>query len=268
MTARRVEPPTFVRESDLCAAFIEAVEAGDGSFYREPPTWRCFAETEGWDILLARDSDGAQIGVQAKLRLNNKVVAQALADGHWWASEGPDPDYRAILVPRGQVAGDLIPICDALGITIIRFGRDRYQVGSFAPTFPDERFSREIRSWHQWAPARRHALPDYVPDVVAGAPAPLKLTHWKIAAIRLAIVLEERPLTRADFKAVGISPTRWTVPYSGWLVSLGRGKGYVAGPHLPDFKAQHPVNYEQIRADRAKWDWAKKLTSLLSEVAA
>ncbi len=65
------------------------------------------------------------------------------------------------------------------------------------------------------------------------------------------IVLEERPVTRADFKHLGLSPSRWTDPFTGWLKPTDAG--YVRGPGIPDFAAHHPLNYAQIKADRAKW---------------
>lgn len=105
--------------------------------------------------------------------------------------------------------------------------------------------------WHDWMPMHRCDLPDYVPDVRAGCSAPVALTEWKIKAIKLAIILSERPVTRADFAALKISPSRWTDPWTGYLIK-GDG-GYVPGPRMPDFRAIHPVNYAQIEADRSKW---------------
>jgi hypothetical protein len=40
-----------------------------------------YPETEGWDILLVRVSDGFQIGIQAKLALNIGVINQCLEHG-------------------------------------------------------------------------------------------------------------------------------------------------------------------------------------------
>ncbi len=99
---------------------------------------------------------------------------------------------------------------------------------------------------------RRIALPDYIPDVTAGRRSPTKLSEWKIAAIKMAILLETRAVTRADFRALKMSPTRWLNPRDGWLRRTEAG-GYVAGPRIPDFRSQHPVNYLQIRADAPRW---------------
>lgn len=245
-------------EADLCAAFIaEATKSGE---------WVAYPE-HGFDILLVRKADGVQVGIEAKLALNAKVIAQILPHLSEHDAGGRGPDYRAVLVPSPKDGG-LEPVCDALGVTVLKFSReDRAAWGNprepryrdrFWPDLPREHPKHLPRGWHQWAPLERIALPDYVPDVAAGASAPLALTEWKIRAIKLCVLLETRPITRADFKALKISPSRWTAPWPGWLVRAEDGRGYVRGPNLPDFERQHPRNYAEIRADREKWEPAFK----------
>jgi hypothetical protein len=105
-------------------------------------------------------------------------------------------------------------------------------------------------------------VPDYVPDVIAGASAPVALTAWKVKAIRLAVLLEERAVTRADFKHLQLSPTLWTGP-QGYLMRTPAG--YVPGDRMPDLRRQHPRNYEEIRADKARWAPAADLVGLASQ---
>ena len=63
-------PEKYAREADLCADFISIVDkTGD---------WICYPETAGFDILLQRKADDVQIGVEAKLKLNAKVIARML----------------------------------------------------------------------------------------------------------------------------------------------------------------------------------------------
>lgn len=233
-------------ESELCAEFIKLIDTAG--------KWTCYAETAGFDILLVRKSDGVQIGIEAKLALNIKVVSQAYPDLRWgYGMIGPD--YRAVLVPRDKIQNGLARICGMIGITVIGFDASRvadrwdsnYAIQPKLPT--GDSWDDEV--WHDWLPSHRCSLPDYIPDVQAGHPAPVALTEWKIKAIKLAIILSERPVTRADFKALQISPTRWTDPWTGYLVK-GEG-GYVPGHRMPDFRAIHPVNYVQIEADKAKW---------------
>jgi hypothetical protein len=234
------QPKHFATEADLCARFLSALPRG----------WTPYNETAGWDILLVRNSDGFQIGIQAKLKLNAEVIAQTLEDGYWPCDAGPD--CRAVLVPDG-VAGHFGKIAACLGLTVLQV-RPPYRPGVYGPAFtpdlPDERHDWAQRDWFEQCPVKRHELPEYVPDVAAGASAPLQLTKWKIAAIKIAVTLEQRGyVTRADFKQHRIDHRRWVA--QGWLkAKAGR---YLAGQAAPNFKAQHPVVWEQIAADAVKW---------------
>lgn len=234
----------FATEVDLCRRFLEAIGQD----------WTAYAETSGWDILLVRKDDGFQIGIEAKLKLNLHVISQAIESGSSYSAENTGPDCRAVLVPDGEANGfDLI--AGYIGFTIIRvvasetkgYGRD-----VFSPRLPKLRESWSTRDWFECAPSKRHSLPEYVPDVSAGASAPLQLTAWKISAIKIAVTLEQRGyLTRADFKHHGIDYRRFIAPGYCWLkVEDGR---YIRGDHFPDFKVQHPKVYGEISADAAKW---------------
>lgn len=237
----------FAKESDLCAAFIAAL----------PDDWTPYPETGGFDILLVRKEDGFQIGVEAKLRLNARVICQAAEDGCHYRTMMPGPDCRAILIPA-SAANDLAVVCRLLGITIIRMAeddRDRRSYG-FRPDLPKLTYRYSTTpddDWFERCPVSRLPLPDYVPDVLAGASAPMALTLWKIAAIKIAVTLEKRGyVTRQDFKHFGVNMSRWIDPYARWLVQDGKG-GWIRGPYLPDFRVQHPVNYVQIEGDFDTW---------------
>jgi len=222
---------TFATEADLCAAFITAAKAAG---------WTAYAETAGWDVLLS-GRDGTQIGVQAKLRFNLKVIDQALA-GRWeaWREEGPD--FRAILVP--DAGGE--SLCAALGLQLIHARGDGRSFD------PDLSFDYGYKSWHYWCPERRHPLPDFVPDVAAGASGPVQLTRWKIAALRIFARLEIRGhVTRADFKDLGIDMRRWVLP-SSWLVPGATPGQFVASHARPSVAAQHPEVWPQVLADERK----------------
>lgn len=238
----KFEADKFASEAELCSAFMVAATAQGA--------WIAYPETAGFDILMVRKADGAQIGIEAKLRLNGKVLAQALPKHASWNAGSCGPDYRAVLVPRGGVS-DLGPVCAALGITAIRFDRARRE---YWPLLPKD----DSSEWFDQAVLTRCSVPGYVPDVAAGTPCPLKLTDWKIKAIKLAIILEERPITRADFKALHLNPSRWVEPHYGWLERAGEPGSYTRGPNTPDFRAQHPRNYAEIEADKAKWMPAAK----------
>ncbi|MDC9825664.1 hypothetical protein PRN20_18170 [Devosia sp. ZB163] len=253
---------TFAKEADLCAAFIECL----------PDSWTAYPETGGFDILLVRKADGMQIGVEAKLRLNAKVVTQAAESLSTYRVAHPSPDCRAVLVPAG-VSSDLAGVCQLLGITVISmralvrndrgevvwYGKDRTMARlasggysyPFQPRLPEAKSITADDDWHERCPVARLKLPDWVPDVVAGDTAPVALTPWKVGAIKLVVTLQRRGyLTRQDFAHFKISMSRWT--QQRWLVKDGQG-GWIAGPYMPDFKAQHPVNFDQIAADFEKW---------------
>lgn len=234
------KPKPFATEVDLCAAFIATLPTG----------WTPYAETAGWDILLVRNTDGFQIGVQAKLQCNAHVLLQALEGSYWYHADRPGPDCRAVLVPAGE--DKLTTLAAFVGITVISFteqGGSFRARRSFWPHLPGRQYSE--REWHEWTPAKRHDLPEYVPDVAAGAAAPVQLTHWKIQALRLCVTLELRGyVTRADFRHLQLDHRRW-ISKGGWLSPTPQG--WVANELAPGLKAQHPKVYAEIAADAAKW---------------
>lgn len=229
----------FASEADLCRAFLSAV----------PRNWIAYPETAGFDILLSRDDDGFQIGVEAKLKLNATVLSQITECRY----RDDGPDCRAILVPAGA-AGSVGAIASRLALTVlVAYDPEeaRWRWGSmFSPQLPSETERYHNEHWVELCPIRRCQLPEYVPDVEAGMPAPVRLTDWKVKAIKIAILLEQRGfVTRAEFKALHIDVRRWLD--DRWLVASEAG--LVAGPYMPLFSRQHPSVYEQIRADVSKW---------------
>lgn len=236
------KPVPFTKEADLCAAFAAAI--GD--------KWIAFNETAGYDILLVRKADGFQIGIQAKLKLNTFVLAQALEQ---YSFDAPGPDCRAIMVPWSEVSVGLSYLCAYIGVTIIRVDgskETRARSSAFSPELPVLSGRWSDREWYEWAPSARCPLPEYVPDVPAGARAPLQLTPWKINALKIAVLLETRGfVTRKDFAHLRLDHRRWIARENRWLKVVDGG--FVPGDRLPNFKAQHPVVFEQIKADAIKW---------------
>lgn len=241
MREKRVKP--FATEVDLCAAFLSVL----------PDKWVGYAETAGWDILLTRKADGFQVGVQAKLQLNAEVIAQCIEEYGSYYNDRAGPDCRAVLVPFGS-AYKFQRVANYIGFTILGVqpaqdhGSHWQQKPSFHPNLPGG-YSDD--HWHEWFPSKRHTLPDYVPDVVAGAPAPNQLTDWKIRALRLMALIEIKGfVTRADFKHLRLDHRRWLAA-EGWLQSSPTG--FVACERTPNLKAVHPRVYEEIKLDAPKW---------------
>lgn len=240
--------PDFKSEAELCAAFIRLV----------PKDWVAYPETGGFDILLVGPA-GVQVGIEAKLALNAKVVIQALAGlvhppDSGWSELDAAPDHRAVLVPIGAGSSELGGIAAALGITVISVFQEhehflRPAGLAFRPELPGSRSG----AWHDFCPATRIELPEYVPDVVAGASAPTALTRWKIGAIKLVLIAARRGyVTRSDFQHVGIDSSRWVRPPRPWLDARERGR-WVISERTPDFAAQHRRNFAEIEADFEKW---------------
>lgn len=243
-----MKTPAFESESDLCARFIAAIDAED---------WTAYAETGGWDILLVRKADGFQIGIEAKLKFTPEVISQCLEEFGGWNADRPGPDCRAVLVPSKGVQHHLHRICMYIGITVIQVESPHADAnyikwnGAFRPKLPKFR-NDHGDDWPEHAPAKRIKLPDYVPDVAAGAKSPLQLTSWKIKAIKVAITLEKRGhLTRKDFAHLHIDHRLWIAPEKSWLV-VSDGV-FMAGTKMPKFKKQHPKVYAEIAKDFDRW---------------
>lgn len=247
---------TFLKESDLVTAFCEQVRTG----LRKNP-WLFYHETAGFDLLMVHAETGVQIGLEAKLVLNLKVLSQALSNLHY---ETSGPDYRGVLVPAGKVQGFLPEIATRLGLGVLAVSpTSPYAVRMFR--LPDENYQWSYgETWFPWLPIERCKLPDYVPDVEGGKPCPVALTLWKIKAIKLMLILERRGfVTRKDMQALDISPTAWT-KHGGYLTP--GHQGYVRYEKTPDFRAQHPTNWAQIEADFDSW--VPSITKAIGGVAA
>lgn len=238
----------FAKETDLVATFCRWLDGRDG--------WTAYHETAGWDLLLVHGVTGIQIGIEAKLSLNAKVLEQTIPCGE--TSEHQGPDYRAVLVPMGKCQLHMEKIAHRLGLTVITLAqgvdyRGRAEIDCSIWDLPDQNCQFGNRHWYPWLPAQRETLPDYVPDVSGGDKSPVTLTLWKIKAIKLLVMLERNGfVTRKDMKALDISPTHWTARGHGCL-EAGEG-GYVRCERTPDLRAQHPVNYAEIEADFDQWN--------------
>lgn len=222
--------------------------------------------------MLVNRVGGWQIGIEAKLTLNAKVLAQAI-DGQRLAQ---GPDFRAVLV--GKVVAENAEIARALGLTVITpmaerteqnwgsfksFAKQGPRIPSFAPQLPEtESLVRIGEWWSDWDrypwfdrfPSNRHKLPDYVPEVACGVPSPMILSDWKIKAMRVCVWVEKHGvITRAIFKKLGIDPSRWM---NGVWLKAGLNRGdWVEGPRFPgdQIRREHPNIYAKIEADYSEW---------------
>ena len=257
------------KEADLCREFAAVIA-------RDEPDWTVYPETGGYDMVLAH-KDGPQIAVEAKLVLNAKVLCQVMPR---WSDIARGPDFRAVLVGRAQ--GDMIPLADHLHITTLmldvrwqaprRFdqqgpSRHRFTLRTKLPEVKPAAYGKarfdwfDREGWYDLAPSERIKLPEYVPQVEAGHPAPMVLSDWKIKAMKVCQwVIREQTITRAHFKALKIDPSRWMNGY--WLEKAeGRGHWRAARQFPGDaYRNQHPEVWAQIEADYA--NWSKPLTDV------
>ena len=233
--------PAFASEAAMCAAFIEWAKDAPGG-----QEWTAYAETAGWDILMVH-ATGLQIGIQAKMAFNMKVLDQAVPDS-WLGWVGNGPDYRAVLVPeRDSVA---LKICACLGLIYIHADRRGWRGDpdfALGLNVDGDSFSR----CHDWNPAQRCKLPAYVPDVPAGASGPVQLTKWKIGALRILARIDARGfVTKADFKEIRIDSRAWFGPAQWVVPAEGRAGAYVRGS--AGFDKQHPKVFAEILAEEVE----------------
>jgi hypothetical protein len=261
----------FKTEAALCEAFLSCV----------PKNWVAYPESCGFDIVLVHTETGAQIGIEAKLTLNAKVLVQVTENRERLAW---GPDFRAVLV--GKVVAENAIIAARLGVKILTLVPRRSphgyshcvprgypdsdwvvnRGGDWLPDLAEYKLHRGLswwdsREWEDEAPVERLKLPDYVPQVPAGVPAPVKLTGWMIQAIRMCITVQRLgAVSRKHFQDLKLSQSRWSE--GRWLVKDETRGLWKAGPNFPaeNFKRMHPVSWTQIEAD---WPiWGAKLQSI------
>lgn len=234
----------FESEAKMCEHFIKNV----------PDTWVVYPETGGFDILLSRKKDGFQIGIEAKLSLNAKVIIQAYPEISQCYSCSNGPDCRAILIPYYS-RNDFETICKFIGITVMLVSLQHNYLN-----LPDERYDERYgEDWFDWCPSERIELPDYIPDNGAGNPSPIKLTDWKIKAMKISVITEKVGfVTRDDFKFLAISFPRWVNNSDKSWLKLSE-KGQWVANNIPDFRKQHPRNFEEILLDYENWKQKPKV---------
>jgi hypothetical protein len=247
----------YPSEAALCTRLIDCLTATGG--------WEVYPETAGFDILAVWKETGHQLGVEAKLQLNSKVADQVLP-AYWSGAGGKGPDFRAVLVPCTTEANHGIArMLEMLGVQVL-IPSERYRYSS-RPGDGIERVTNrsaaltDQRPWHaaagslqewgdsawfDWNPAKRCDLPEIVPLVAAGVPAPIRLTPWKIGALKVLADIEVDGFTTAKgVRAQGVDPRRFCAS-DGWLQQLGDGKW--ARGSIPAFDQQHPEAYAQVLA--------------------
>jgi hypothetical protein len=234
-----VKEPAFKTEAALCATFIAWATAGDRA--------RCFAEWDGWDILVVLPG-GLQLGIEAKLRLNAEVIAQAAPTRWDFELDGVGPDFRGVLVPEASrvMAG----LAQRAGLVV--FQPSGWRPGGFCPDLLDYLIppGHYGDSWVDWNPRQRLELPPVATDAIAGSPCPVTLTHWKLGALAVLAEIEVKgAITTKRMRELGVNPSRWLSCF--WLQPAEKRGDWVRGARCPKFDEQHPTAYALAR-EKAK----------------
>ena len=232
-----------MKETDLCNILIEeAMKNG----------WTIYPETGDWDILLMRAE--IQIGVQAKLTGNIKVLHQALPKRFQMPRKGasdperldcPGPDFRTVLIPRKRTLSDFVEVAQHLRLWT--FSERGFGMGLLKTPlkFQDLMWKHREPVW----------TPQIALDVAAGASSPLANTPWKENVLRLLARAKLRGhVTSADAQEIGLSFQTIT-KYMGWLVRVMPNEGRFQRWVLND------------AANRPDLEWADAFEYYLTEQA-
>lgn len=215
-----------MNEGELCEWFMDLARSKN---------WVCYPETSNWDILLVRN--GIQIGVQAKLRANVKLITQTLPHnlGVWrnmmsspalYRGRIKGPDFRTILVPQEKIGNktfdDLDDLCRIVGIWMFVKGKPRKwggprHIGLGLLDDPEEMQD------YDWQPPEKEWFPEVVPDLPAGVPNPVSLTRWKQQALKLIARAEVRGyVTSRDAKELEVNFTTFKNNWNPWMEFCGK----------------------------------------------
>lgn len=236
---------TFASESEMCTHFISKL----------PAEWIAYPEWGNWDMLLVRHSDGFQIGIEAKLRLNAKVISQAAENAY--QCDKPGPDCRAILIPKGSNL-DFQPVCNILSLQIIEIESESSKIPStvnwYRPKLPNLDRASPAGNFKEFYPTERLELPEIIPIVEAGKPSPIKLTPWKIKAIKLDILLKKHGMvTRKLFKALNLSTTLFLHSGNDWMRKGTKRGEWERGANFPDLRTGCEENYDELEKRYKTW---------------
>lgn len=229
-----VEPPKFASEASLCDEYATAMKAWG---------FDVFPETSGWDLIgvakraIGEIREGDQVGVQAKLSANFKVLVQATEDDpsrYNAVGRTRGPHWRFVLVPKAT--GDFIELARRLGVVVVtptlRWSNDPT---TGKPVVAHGFYSPMVSAKFRRDPTRELWVPDVALWTQPGAPSPRSITPWKLAALKLCLLAEERGyLLKSDFYAAEVDMTRWTRSVKGkaWM----RGAWVEVAPKTKEYR--------------------------------
>lgn len=226
---------TKTPEADLCREF---------SAHAESLGWEVHPEVSGWDLLLlATDTvkcsgiaPGDQIGIQAKMRPNLEVLAQALR----YSSRASGPHYRALLLPElTNSASYLFPPIAAELRCVVFTKHKRLGWGNALVDIPIHyRMHFESPCW----------VPPYENVQGGGHASPTTVSDWKIRAVTFCLEYANKTFTAADLRYRNLAYS--TFKSAGWLKEVGkagRARLYRLDPNAKTPDKRYEWLADQIR---------------------
>lgn len=213
-------------EQALCYDFIiEAIEAG----------WRVYPEypDSEFDMLLVAEKGcstqgvevGTQIGIQAKMKLNPKLMEQMVN-----SVKRPDwrgPDYVVALVPGAPRT----PAEKGLESILLALGHGLFYVYSYFESHDQERNKRRrnletMAFFGKKRHDRRIELPEINVWVEPGIPSPVSFSGWRIKDVKRILELEKLgTFTRSEFDALKPKMSLRFWRHEGWVEFTGEKRG-------------------------------------------
>ena len=236
-------------ETDLCAEFIEFV-SNNG--------WDVYPETNDWDIFLVSKKDtknikyGDQVGIEAKLKPNLKVLDQAYIRSKYYSESGPN--FICTLTPL--IIPEFARIAAALGLIPVPMFQKITEENSdptYKPVF--SKFDSLLTKRNRRIYNKQLWVPEVKIDVEAGAAGPRKVTQYKIKMVKHCIfMMNNNGMCHSeDFSNNNVGSYRTWLAY-GWIKDTGMRSGskklWILDPKSKD------------RPDRK---WPEVLESLLEQ---
>jgi hypothetical protein len=209
--------PKWGSEAEMLAAFTTRAQAQG---------WRCYGESCGHDVIMVMQSAaeaewlgiavGDTVAVEGKLQLSATVLRQAMPAWrrfHFQPGRTRSADFYAVVVP--DFTPDAKALAEALGITVWRQMPPR-------PEYPHHNTTGRLAldDDTRCVGALPLELPAVCVDVAAGCPSPRQVTPWKLEAVRLCLLGQQRALVADDFRLSRVRPRsfldrRWMQVVSG-----------------------------------------------------
>lgn len=180
-----IEKVNKVSEHDLCNRLITAFDGTE---------FRVFAEYENWDLVVTRGK--VILGIQAKLTLNVKAIAQTI--------RGVGVHFKAILVNnyKTRLNDPYLTILTELKILLIncQFINGQYKFS----LVNDYRHAYNLQWLYKWRhhPGVPLTIPDFDYTTRAGVASPNRVTENNINLVKLEKFALTQPLHRVTLAQV------------------------------------------------------------------